>query len=240
MTHEVNELEGLSWFDVEERLKTDRRLAFLLGATEEHGHLSLATDTLLTLEVARRATAAEGVLLAPPLHYGNSTWALAFPGTLSLAPSTLAAVTADLVRSAHATGFRQLFFFSGHSGNAFVRWSLQELIVELGELECEFFEWYAEPEIRSLATTIRPDGMRHANWTENHAVTRLPHVTMRGTPQELPRLPRGLYLHSPEEIRRLAPTGMCGEIWQVDDSEHERLVELAIELARTRLRGFSQ
>jgi creatinine amidohydrolase len=233
-----NELENLSWADVEQRLENDRRLAILIGATEQHGYLSLATDTLLTLEIARAATRAEGVLLAPPFSYGNSLWAQAYPGTLSLSPATLEAVVHDLTISAQATGFRSLFFFSGHSGNRFVRWSLQKLIVELEGLECDFFEWYAEPAIRELAQSIRPDGMRHANWTENHPVTRLPHMTMPGDPQELPQLERGLYLHPPREIRELAPTGMCGEIWEIEDTEYAPLFERAVELARERLRGL--
>lgn len=231
-----NELEQLTWSDVERRISSDRRIAFVLGATEEHGYLSLATDTLLTFDIARRATVSEDVLLAPPLHFGHSLWAEAFPGTLSLRPATLAAALADLVRSAHTTGFRSVFVFCGHSGNGFLRWHLQELVVELDGLECDFFEWYAEPQIRELARKIRPDGMRHANWTENTPVTRLPQVTMPDVAQTLPQLERGLLLYGPDEIRERAPSGMCGEVWQVPDEDAAPLFELAVDLARARLR----
>src|SRR5579883_1842347 len=151
------ELEGLSWLDVERYLQLDTRLAFALGATEEHAHLSLATDTRLVAEIARRATAAEHVLLAPLVPFGNSIWAAHHPGTLWVTPTTLGGVLRDLIASAHATGFRRILVISGHSGNDVVSVHLQGLMASLDDLVCDYFAWYREPEVLELARSIRED-----------------------------------------------------------------------------------
>lgn len=93
-----------------------------VGAVEQHGpHLPTATDAVVAAEVSRRAaalTAGEAdVALLPVLAYGSSDHHLPFGGTLSLAPATLAAVLADLLRSLAHGGFRRVLVVNGHGGN---------------------------------------------------------------------------------------------------------------------------
>ena len=49
-------LEKMNWMDVENYLQNDRRIVFVLGSTEQHGYLSLLTDTLIPWEIARKAS----------------------------------------------------------------------------------------------------------------------------------------------------------------------------------------
>ena len=58
-------LEELNWMDVEAYLKKDNRLMLVLGACEQHGYLSLLTDTLIPLALADAAAQQSGVPVAP-------------------------------------------------------------------------------------------------------------------------------------------------------------------------------
>lgn len=89
-----------------------------LGATEQHGpHLPLATDTLISVALARRlAEIRSDVMVAPALPYGSSGEHAGFPGTLSIGQAALEAVVVELVRSADA--FAGVVLVTGHGGNA--------------------------------------------------------------------------------------------------------------------------
>src|SRR5437660_10385169 len=65
------------------------------GAVEQHGHhLPLGTDWIIADRMGRALAQAlgEDVLLLPAMPFGNSREHMAFPGTITLRPATLAAV----------------------------------------------------------------------------------------------------------------------------------------------------
>jgi creatinine amidohydrolase len=122
-------LYGLSERPAERRLARlawpalDRRPPWLaivpLGATEQHGpHLPFATDTLIADALAFRLAARfDDAVALPALSLGCSREHLGFPGTLDLAPTTLAAVLGDVLRSLARHGVAAAFVFSAHGGN---------------------------------------------------------------------------------------------------------------------------
>jgi creatinine amidohydrolase/Fe(II)-dependent formamide hydrolase-like protein len=113
-------LAALTWPELERALAAGRRLAVLpLGATEQHGpHLPFATDSHIADALADRFCArVPSAVRLPTLAFGASSEHLAFPGTLSLAEDTLAAVLGDLARSLARHGFEEIFCFSAHGGN---------------------------------------------------------------------------------------------------------------------------
>ena len=63
-------VEDLNWMGVESYLAADDRLILVLGATEQHGYLSLLTDIKIPLALADAASQSTGVLVAPPLNFG--------------------------------------------------------------------------------------------------------------------------------------------------------------------------
>ena len=72
-----------------------------LGAVEPHGpHAPLVTDTLISIGVSHRAAARlEGeipVLVLPPVHYGVTRYAGAFPGVVSISEDTLIRVVTEI------------------------------------------------------------------------------------------------------------------------------------------------
>ena len=102
-------LYKLSWKNVKEYLKTDKRVVLVLGATEEHSDLSLCTDTLIPFEIAKKACQKENVILLPPINYGISTWSLEYPGTITLKTSTYVHLIEDIFDSLIYSGFRKFF-----------------------------------------------------------------------------------------------------------------------------------
>jgi creatinine amidohydrolase len=75
-----------------------------LGAVEPHGpHAPLVTDTLISLGICHRAAKRlEGeipVLVLPPVHYGVTRYASAFPGTVSIREETLRSLVTEIAES---------------------------------------------------------------------------------------------------------------------------------------------
>ena len=75
-----------------------------LGAVEPHGpHAPLVTDTLISLGICHRAAERlKGeipVLVLPPVHYGVTRYAGAFPGTVSISEQTLRSLVTEVAES---------------------------------------------------------------------------------------------------------------------------------------------
>ncbi|HUH96515.1 MAG TPA: creatininase family protein [Anaerolineales bacterium] len=157
--------EDLNWMDVEKYLQHEDRLMLVMGATEQHGYLSLLTDIKVPLALADSASQSSGVLVAPPLNFGVSPYFLSYPGTLSLQVSTLIAAAEDIVRSAYGHGFRRLLVLNGHGGNAPARNHLHQVNNELPDLRLNWYDWWLSHSVEALAQkhNIKPG---HANWLE--------------------------------------------------------------------------
>jgi creatinine amidohydrolase len=100
------------------------------GAVEQHGHhLPLGTDWIIADAMGRALAEAlgEDVLLLPAMPYGNSREHMAFPGTITLRPATLAAVLDDIVESLRHHRIRTVIVFSAHGGNWILKPTLREL-----------------------------------------------------------------------------------------------------------------
>lgn len=158
-------IEDLNWMDVENYLKDDDRLMLVVGACEQHGHLSLLTDVKIPLALADAASQRTGVLVAPPLNFGASPYFIAYPGTISLRLSTLLDVVEDIVRSVHGQGFKRLLVLNGHSGNSGLKIRLTELANQLPGLKIQWYAWWMSHGVERVALQhgLKPN---HANWLE--------------------------------------------------------------------------
>jgi creatinine amidohydrolase len=95
------------------------------GATEPHNlHMPYGTDNFQVQVLAERACqkaydAGAGVVLLPTVPFGVNTNHLQVPGALalSLTPTTLLRILADLVDSLERQGVRKLVLLNGHGGN---------------------------------------------------------------------------------------------------------------------------
>lgn len=111
-------IQELTWQEVQQYLQGDDIAIVPIGSTEQHGPAgTLGVDSYVAIGLAEDAAKRAGVLVAPPLWYGESSHHLGLPGTISLRAETLLAVTKDICRSLARHGFRKLILLNGHKGS---------------------------------------------------------------------------------------------------------------------------
>jgi len=118
------------------------------GATEPHNlHMPYGTDNFQVQTIAERACqkaydSGAAVLALPTVPFGVNTNHLEVPGAvvLSVTPTTLLRILADLVESLERQGVRKLVLLNGHGGN-----ELKPLMRELHHRTRVFLclcDWY--------------------------------------------------------------------------------------------------
>lgn len=122
-----------TWQEIEAHLARSRTIVIPIGSNEQHGPTGLlGTDWLCPEIISGRAEAdADDILVGPTFNIGMSQHHLAFPGTISLRPSTMILVLRDWVSSLSLHGFEKIYFLNGHGGN-------------IPTIEAAFSEIYAE------------------------------------------------------------------------------------------------
>jgi len=204
--------EDLNWFDVEKYLQNEDRLMLVLGACEQHGYLSLLSDSKIPLALADAASQQTGVLVAPAVNFGTSPYFLKYPGTLSLRVATLLDLTEDLVRSAHVQGFRRILILNGHGGNDPARARLYEVANTLPDLHLAWYSWWQAHSVEAVAMQ---HGLKsfHAAWIEAFPFTRV--ADLPEGEKIPPRIPG---LVNSDLARELYQDGVFGGPYQVDDA----------------------
>jgi len=204
--------EDLSWFDVEKYLQNENRLILVLGACEQHGYLSLLTDSKIPLALADAASQNTGVLIAPVVNYGISPYSIDYPGSFSLRASTLLDLVEDLIRSAQYQGFQRILILNGHGGNDPTRARLYEVANTLPQLQLAWYSWWQG---RSVEVVAMKHGLRsfHAAWIEAFPFTRVGDLPDGEKIQ--PRIPD---LVNAKLARELYKDGVFGGPYHVDEA----------------------
>jgi creatinine amidohydrolase len=216
-------IEDLNWMDVEAYLKKDDRLIFIIGATEQHGYLSLVSDVRIPQAIADAAAQQTGVLVAPPLNFGSSPYFLDYPGTFSLRISTLLDTVEDLVRSAYGQGFRRILFLNGHGGNDGSRARLAELASQLPDLHLAWYSWWVAHSVLQVAEKhqLKPS---HANWLEA-----FPFNILSELPQEDKTPPFVPGILGAKRARLVYGDGSFGGKYQADADVMQELFDAALQ-----------
>lgn len=151
--------EDLNWMDVESYLEQDDRVILITGACEQHGYLSLLTDVQIPQALADAAAQRSGVIVAPPIPIGVSSFFDAYPGTVSVRLTTFLNYVEDVVRDLHRQGFAGILALNGHGGNAPVEVLLQELANEINTLRIAWHPWWESDAVTSVAEQhgLRPE-----------------------------------------------------------------------------------
>src|SRR3954452_4094582 len=111
-------MHELTWQEIDSYLQHDDVAIVPIGSTEQHGPAGpLGLDTYVAIGLAEDAARRAGVLVAPPLWYGESTHHMGFSGTLTLQVETMIAVVKDICRSLARHGFRKIILINGHKGS---------------------------------------------------------------------------------------------------------------------------
>lgn len=214
--------EELNWSDIENYLRDDDRLMLVIGACEQHGYLSQATDVLIPQALADAASKRTGVLVAPSVNFGSSPYFLAYPGTLSLRLSTLMDVVEDILRSAHGQGFRRVLILNGHGGNDGVRSRLYELANDLPGLKLAWYAWWQSHGVQSIAEkhSLKP---AHANWLEA-----FPFTTVGELPAGEKIPPHVAGILGAMETRQVYGDGVFGGAYQSDPAVMDEIFSTAV------------
>ncbi len=89
------------------------------GSVEQHGgHLPLGTDAFAAMSIAERVAHRLDTVVVPLGPVGVAPYHLPWPGSLSLTPSTLAAIMVDVCASLRLAGVRRILVVNWHEGNS--------------------------------------------------------------------------------------------------------------------------
>lgn len=239
-----------TWPEVEAQLQRTRTVVVPIGSTEQHGPTGLlGTDWLCPEIIAHEAERADPELLvAPSFNVGMAQHHLAFPGTLTLRPSTFMAAIADWTASLAVHGVERVYFLNGHGGNAAtIEAAFSQIYAEASltgrsaGLALKLRNWWELPGVMRLCTEIFPEG--HGG----HATPSEVAVTQYGYPDSIktaayePRIAPSGPIRDAQDFRRRHPDGRMGsDPAQATPEKGARIVAKAVEGLIADVRAFAE
>jgi creatinine amidohydrolase len=240
-----------TWLEVEAYLQTSQGIVFPIGSTEQHGPTGLiGTDAICAEAIARSVGEATGALVGPTINVGMALHHTAFPGSISLRPSTLILVIRDYLSSLARSGFTRFFFINGHGGNvATLKAAFSEVYAVLADLNlphanevrCQVANWYMCGSVYRLAKELYGDQEgSHATPSEVALTQYVYPEAIKQAPLS-PEVSRGHGIYSAADFRHHYPDGRMGSNPALATPEHgQQFYELAVkELSSTYLEFLS-
>ncbi len=228
-----------TWQEVETYLQDHQGILLPIGSTEQHGPTGLiGTDAICAEVIAKGVGEATDALVAPTINVGMALHHMAFPGSMSLRPSTLILVIRDYLVSLAKTGFRKFFFINGHGGNvATLKAAFAEVYTELAELQipnseqvqCRLNNWYMNRDVVQLARNLYGDREGSHATPSEVALTQFvyPEAIKTATLDAEPG--QGHRIYGAVDFRRRYPDGRMGSDPSLATPEHgQRLYEAAV------------
>jgi creatinine amidohydrolase len=238
-----------TWPEIEAYLQTSKGMIFPIGSTEQHGPTGLiGTDAICAETIARGVGEATGAVIGPTIPVGMALHHTAFPGSISLRPSTLIALIQDYVKPLARYGFERFFFINGHGGNiATLKAAFAETYAHLadlnvanaGRVRCTVANWYMARSVYAIAKEL------YGNQEGSHATPSEVALTQFAYPDHIksgnltPEVaPAGHPIYSANDFREHYPDGRMGSNPALATPEHGRqLYEAAVkELSREYLK----
>ncbi len=241
-------MHHLTWQEVETYLTRSKGIIIPIGSTEQHGPNGLlGTDAICPEVIAQTAGQEAGILVGPTFNVGMAQHHLAFPGTISLRPSTMIAAVCDWVASLRGHGFERFYFLNGHGGN-------------VATLEAAFSEIYAgisfggtEPPVRlkltcwwelegidALSRRLFPEGLGSHATPSEVAVTYYAYPQAQKPVSMSPRIAPMGRIRDAVDYRRQFPDGRIGsDPSQASVETGEALVKAAVPALIADYRRFA-
>lgn len=243
------QLQLSTWQEVEAYLERSTTVIVPIGSTEQHGPNGLiGTDAICPEVVAKAVGEAEDALVGPTISVGMAQHHLAFPGSITLRPSTLIACVSDYVDSLARHGFDGFYFLNGHGGNiATLGAAFSEIYARrsLGEtaagLRLALTNWWDGGGVRQLSRELFP-GIEGSHATPSEVSLSYfahPHAVKSGATFEPRVAPSGRFRDA-EDYRRRFPDGRIGSDPSGASPEAgERLFHAAVDDVRRDFRAFA-
>jgi len=242
-----------TWPEIEAYLKEERGVIIPIGSMEQHGPTGfIGTDAICAEGVAKGVGEATGALVSATIGVGMSIHHTAFPGSLSLRPSTLVQVIMDHVFCLARYGFERFLLLNGHGGNvasvnaAF--WEMYALLPQMGfsrpeRIRFKLESWYDAKGIAELNNELfGGDTGGHATADEISMAMYLypdrisqtrgaPRSSDPGHAASLPQLDSSrTTTYGPQDFRRSFPDGRIRSNPELATPEHgRRLYETAVK-----------
>lgn len=156
-----------TWQEVEAYLQQSQGIVIPIGSTEQHGSTGLiGTDAICAEAVAHGVGEATQAIVAPTINVGMALHHTAFPGTMSLRPSTMIQVVRDYITCLAKAGFNKFYFINGHGGNiATLKAAFSETYAYLEDLQlknatavqCQVANWFMCSSVYKMAKELYGD-----------------------------------------------------------------------------------
>ncbi|MEC4982614.1 MAG: creatininase family protein [Oscillatoria sp. PMC 1068.18] len=229
-----------TWQEVETYLEQSSGIILPIGSTEQHGPTGLiGTDAICAEAIAQGVGEATNSLVAPTINVGMALHHTAFPGTISLRPSTLIATIKDYVTCLAKAGFKKFYFINGHGGNiATLKAAFAETYYYLAEInlphaeqiQCKISNWFMCPSVYKLAKQL------YGNQEGSHATPSEVALTQFVYPEFIKEAPlsekvaSGYPIYSARNFRSRYPDGRMGSNPALATPEHgQQFYELAVK-----------
>lgn len=236
-----------TWLEVETYLTRSQGLILPIGSTEQHGPTGLiGTDAICAEVIAKGVGETVQALVAPTINVGMALHHTAFPGSISLRPSTLILVIRDYVVSLAKAGFTKFFFINGHGGNiATLKAAFAESYAVLADLslpnadrvQCRLANWFMCGSVYQLAKEL------YGNQEGSHATPSEVALTQYIYPEAIkqatlsPEVASGYPIYGAVDFRQHYPDGRMGSNPGLATPDHgQQFYDRAVqELSRTYL-----
>ncbi len=226
----------LNWMEIEEYLEKNDQIIVTIGACEQHGYLSLLSDTLIPEAVAKKVCEDLRILMIPPLPFGVSSVWTAYPGTITLSPITFITVVREIIDGLWKQGFRRILLNNGHGGNMDF---LTEIMIEFNNNHSNacvhYYSGYNYPTVMKI---VRELGFppNHGSWFENFPFTRVAPITER----KKPRLERWPAAASSDDYRKVLGDGVSDGPYQLSDDIMDRIFVAMVEGMKIELQELNK
>lgn len=229
-----------TWPEVEAYLRRSQGLIIPIGSTEQHGPTGLiGTDAMCAEAIAQGVGEATAALVAPTINVGMALHHTAFPGSMSLRPSTMIAMIRDMLMPLVRAGFTHFFFINGHGGNvATLKAAFSELYASLMDLNwpqadrvrCQVNNWYMSRAVYQLTQELYGDqeGV-HATPSEV-ALTQYLYPELIKRADLCLEVSRDRRIYGAIDFRRRYPDGRMGSNPDLATPEHgQQFYDLAVQ-----------
>lgn len=224
-----------TWPEVETYLQSSCGIIFPIGSTEQHGPTGLiGTDAICAEAIAKGVGETTGAMVGPTINVGMALHHLAFPGSISLRPSTLIQVITDYVSSLANAGFSRFYFINGHGGNiATLKAAFSETYHQLGnqqDIRCQVGNWFMGRSVYQLAKELYGDQEGSHATPSEVALTQFVYPEAIKIAELSPDVASGHSIYSAKNFRDHYPDGRMGSNPALATPEHgQRFYEAAVK-----------